>query len=396
MKNKLNNMKKYIGLSQDAWQETDEHGLLTIPTKHTSGNTLKTENNFEFINLNSCSYLGLNTHPNITQGAIEAIKEAGSLNFATSRLRVRLNMLNKTEDMLSQHLKCEAMTAISCGVASYSILPMIASGHFTNNTPPIMIFDRFAHLSMHRVKPICAEETEVINCPNNDLNFIEDICKKNPSVAYVTDGVFSIGGHTPLKELLTLQDKYGLFLYFDDSHSFSVYGDKGQGFVRTLLQEMNEKTIVTASLVKSFAASGAVIMFKSKKQKKDLDRFGGPLSWSQCIDTAAMGAIQASIKIHQSDELGKRQLKLKENLKFFDNLILTRHTGTEFPVRIIDLKTENEAIKSAKKIYDKGFFTSSVFFPVVPKGNAGLRLMIRSDLSIDDINNFFKALKESI
>ena len=398
MSNKLGNMKKYISLSKDAWQETDNYGLLTIGvSKMKDGsNKLISESGHEFINLSSCSYLGFDGHPDIIRAANKAISDTGSINMPTSRLRVRFSLLNETEEALTQHLNCVAFTAISCGVASYGILPILASGFLTNEHPPIMIFDRFAHLSMQRVKPICGQETEILSCPNNDVNYIEDICKKHKYVAYVTDGVFSVGGGAPVSELLELQNKYGLYLFFDDSHSLSVIGDKGQGYVRTLLPEMNDQTIIVSSLVKSFAASGSVVMVDSIKKRQIFDRFGGPLSWSQCIDTAAMGAIQGSIRLHQSPELAIRQKKLHDNLVLFDKLITTQHAGSDFPVRIIELEKEQHAIEYARQLYDAGFFTSSVFFPVVPKGKAGLRLMMRADLTTEQIHEFSNAVKKVV
>ncbi|HBL27689.1 MAG TPA: 2-amino-3-ketobutyrate CoA ligase, partial [Acidobacteria bacterium] len=81
--------------------------------------------------------------------------------------------------------------------------------------------------------------------------------KKYPRVAYVADGAYSLGGTAPVEGLLELQDRYGLFLFFDDSHSLSVTGAMGEGYARSLMpDQLNPLTTIVASLGKAFGGSG--------------------------------------------------------------------------------------------------------------------------------------------
>ncbi len=382
------NITKAMNIGNPFWEESYQSGLLDISADIADDGQWINTNNHPFINMCSFSYLGLDVHPDIVTSAANSVLKAGALNSAIARLRIHLSLLRDAEHALSNLFSAEAITAASCSAASAAILPLVASGVFTNNAPPVMIFDKMVHLSLSLIKPICADETTVLTSPHNDLNFIEDVCKQNKTVAYVADGVYSTGGCAPVKELLELQNKYGLFLIFDEAHSISAYGKKGRGYVLDIMGEINDRTIIVASLNKGFGASGGVILFKENKYMPILNRFGGPLAWSQQINTAGLGAIIASSKIHQTDELTILQNKLQENINYFDSLLPTENMGDGIALRLIPIKDESKAVEYSKKIYDGGFYTSPLFFPVISRGKAGLRIMIRADIQRADIKRF--------
>ena len=163
----------------------------------------------EFVNLCSCSYLGLHSHPAILEGAIDAIRSQGALDLPISRIRLRLNLLEEFEAQLSDLMGARTICAVTSSAAAAGVLPLIASGHLTpDGKPPVMVFDKFAHFCMDYVKPICGDETRVLTCPHNDMNFLEDACRNNERVAYVCDGVYSMGGAAPIDDLFRLQDRF--------------------------------------------------------------------------------------------------------------------------------------------------------------------------------------------
>jgi 7-keto-8-aminopelargonate synthetase-like enzyme len=260
-----------------------------------------------------------------------------------------------------------------------------------------MIFDKLCHFSMNLIKPICADETTVLTSPHNDLNFVEDICKKHPRVAYVADGAYSLGGVAPVQGLLELQDRYGLFLFFDDSHSLSVYGEYGEGYARSLMgPELHPRTVLVASLGKAFGGSGGTIMLPSAKHHDLTVRFGGPLAWSQWPNSAGLGAARASIEIHKSPLLRELQEKLRTNLAYFDSRITTPEKGDSSSIRLVVIGDELRTSEVSGEIFRRGFYTSPVFFPVAERGKAGLRVMIRADNNLKDIAAFCDAIEELV
>jgi 7-keto-8-aminopelargonate synthetase-like enzyme len=127
-----------------------------------------------------------------------------------------------------------------------------------------------------------------------------------------------------------------------------------------------------------------------------LTRFGGPLAWSQGLNIPGIGAGMGSIRLHNSPELGRLQKKLQDNMALFDELVPTEQRGNGFPLKVIHVGDEDKAVAASAAILERGFYTSAVFFPIVRKGHAGLRVMIRADLSHDDIRGFASALNDAL
>ncbi len=114
---------------------------------------------------------------------------------------------------------------------------------------------------------------------------------------------YSLGGLANLGELLRLQDRYGLFLWFDDTHALSVLGPHGEGYVRSAVSEVNELTVITASLQKGFGCPGGVVMLNAGADSSFISAIGGPMSWSQGSGMASLGGILAATRLHASPEL---------------------------------------------------------------------------------------------
>jgi 7-keto-8-aminopelargonate synthetase-like enzyme len=386
-----------IALGNPAWEEAKEHHLIDLRVRMQDNARLVDDSGFEFINLSSCSYLGLHYHPALLEGAIEGLRRAKVLDEPISRVRIRLSMVDELEATLAELFRARCIVTVTASAASSGVLPLIASGHLSDGEPPVMIFDKHCHFSMNLIKPICADETQVLTAPHNDLDFIEDACKKHSRVAYVADGVYSLGGAAPVRELIALQDRYGLFLFFDDSHSLSVYGEQGEGYVRALMgEELNPRTVIVASLCKGFGGSGGVVMLGPVERHDITIRFGGPLAWSQKLNSAGMGAAFASARIHRSPELKELQIRLRRNLALFDERVDTKERGDSFSIRLVPLESEAQASNISGEIFQRGFYTSPVFFPIVEKGKAGLRVMIRADNRPEEIVRFCDSVEELV
>jgi 7-keto-8-aminopelargonate synthetase-like enzyme len=393
---RFRNNASSILLGNRGWQEASQSGVVDIRVTAAGNDRFQDVDEHTFVNLCSCSYLGLNNHPEVLAGAIEALQREQAITMPISRIRVRLTILDEFEAALASIYRARSISTISCSAATAGVLPFVASGHLMDDGQPrVMVFDKFCHFSMNLIKPICADETTVLTSPHNDMDFLEDVCKKHPRVAYVADGAYSMGGTAPIEALLELQDRYGLFLYLDDSHSLSILGERGEGFVRSHLgEELNPLTIVVGSLAKAFGTSGGVIMLGPTHHEKVLTRFGGPMAWSQGPNLAAMGAGIASARIHLSPELKRLQRSLQHNISLFDSLITTGQKGNGLPIKLIRTGSESMATEYSGRIFDRGFYTSAVFFPIVERGKAALRIMIRADNRPDDIRHFCHVVED--
>ncbi|RKH03505.1 aminotransferase class I/II-fold pyridoxal phosphate-dependent enzyme [Corallococcus carmarthensis] len=389
------NNQKMIPTSESAWAVARESHMLDIRVEAVGGqNHLReVDTGHEFANLCSCSYLGLNSHPDVIQGGIDALKRAGITGLSMAEFRIRLGLMEELEVQLADLFGGPVLPAVTSSALTAAILPVLGSGHLTDSEPLVMVFDKFAHFSMAFVKPIVADETRVLNCPHNDMNYLEDVCRKYPRVAYVCDGVYSTGGVTDLQALLTLQEKYGLFLYIDDSHSLSTQGKNGEGYIRSRLRELNDRTLIIASIAKAFGSTGGIAMLGSRKHYDFLYRTG-PMGWSQSLRTAAIGTSMGSIQVHRSPELAKRQEQLRRNIALFDEHIQTAQRGDGLHIKVVEVGEQDKAVKLSRELYKRGFYCSAVFFPIVPVGKAGIRLMLRGDLPTEMVQAFIGHLKE--
>ncbi|WP_344446128.1 aminotransferase class I/II-fold pyridoxal phosphate-dependent enzyme [Kitasatospora nipponensis] len=382
------NAETMLAAADPVWQSAGEHGLIGIQVDSESNNRLTVrETGHTFANMVSCAYLGLNNHPQVAAGAVDALTESRSTWLVTSTTRIRHNLLVRLEEELGELFGAHILPGASCTSLTAGILPLVASGHLGGGGPRVMVFDRFCHFCMAYVKPICADESLVLNCPHNDLNYLEDVCRRYPRVAYVADGAYSMGGAAALDGLLELQDRYGLFLYIDDSHSLSIMGEHGEGFVRSRLA-MSPLTVIVASLGKGFGTGGGVAMLGSREQFEFLHRHAGPVGWSQNMALPLVGASLGSAAIHRSPELPELQRRLQRNIDLFDELLPTSFAGNGLPVRRVDVGDAERAVKLSAQLFERGFYSSAVFFPIVPKGESGLRLMMRADMDEQLITEF--------
>ncbi|WP_241664368.1 aminotransferase class I/II-fold pyridoxal phosphate-dependent enzyme [Pseudomonas sp. Sample_10] len=177
----------------------------------------------------------------------------------------------------------------------------------------------------------------------------------------------------------------------------SAYGERGEGYIRTFLPELNPRTLLVYSLAKAFGANGGGIFMSEKANyQKIFRRFGGPMSYSQYVNPAAIGAAMASLDIHKTSELGVLQQKLSANICLFDSLFATEHAGSGLPIRVIPLDSPDMAISVSEGVFKRGYYTSAVFFPIVARNKSGLRVMMRADMSQEDVRSFCSAVQAAV
>ena len=392
---KHGNVKKMQSLSSQNWDHALKAGVHGCVLEPGNKGRLRTPDDRSIVNMSSYSYLGLDEHPEIIAAAVAAVQRTGVLNSSLSRVRMTMPLLEEAEAELSDLFVADVGTINSCAAAAWATLPVVASGLLTGGDPPVVVFDKKAHFCMLALKAACADETLVMTIPHNDMDSLEDICRKNGTVAYVCDSVYSTGGTVaPISKLVRLQEEYGLFLYFDEAHSTSVVGTNGRGHALDVMGSINERTMIITSLNKGFGASGGAILFGPRHDKwvrHAVQRNSGPMMWSQRINTAGLGAIIESARIHRSIELVKLQEQLQENLRQFDELVDSDGRGNTVPIRYIVQGSEYEAIDASRKLAEAGYYAEPDFFPIVKRGAAGLRIRIRASMSREDISGFAAA-----
>jgi 7-keto-8-aminopelargonate synthetase-like enzyme len=215
-------------------------------------------------------------------------------------------------------------------------------------------------------------------------------------VAYVCEGAYSVGGLANLEGMRALQERYGLFLYIDDSHALSTQGPNGEGYARSVFRELNDRTIVVASIAKAFGSTGGIAMMGSAAHYDFLYR-SGPNGWSQGLRTGAIGTTLGSVEVHRTPELARRQRQLAENIEIVDRRLKDRELrGTGSHIKFVTVGDNDKAVRLSTELYRRGYYCSAMFFPIVAKGQAGVRLMLRGDMTSAMTEQFASVLDESL
>lgn len=391
---RLRNTAAMISSASASFEAAHYQGIMAIYAVPRAGRAVElVPSGARVIDFVRCSYLGLDNHPAIVDGAAKAVSDAGTLHWSCARTRLNFQSLGELEEDLSGLFGARVLSYTTVLAANMSALPLIASGHLTEGLKPLVVFDRQAHATLAYHKATIAAETTVETIPHNDVAALEALCRSHPAVVYVCDGVYSMGGCAPLTELRALQQRYGLFLYIDDAHGISLFGEQGSGFARSVFAELGERTIVAASLGKGFGASGGILMLGTASQELLFRRFSVAYAFSASLNTAAVGAARASAEIHRSDELASRQSALRQNLALLDHLLPSGESNARLPIRTVRFGDELLSVAAARRLLQLGYYTSAIFFPTVARGEAGLRICLTASHDEDDIRGLCGAIE---
>src|SRR3954467_11031533 len=131
-----------------------------------------------------------------------------------------------------------------------------------------------------------------------------------------------------------------LWLYIDDGHAVSWTGRDGRGHaLEHLAPGTLARTVVAASLTKSFAAPGGAITFPNEETRGRVLRVGAPLIFSGPVQPPMLGAILASAKLHMTPEIVERQALLLDRIRLFNKLAAEAElpvvSESETPIRCV-------------------------------------------------------------
>ena len=171
-------------------------GIMAIYASPLEGRTVQlAHDGSKVVDFVRCCYLGLDNHPDIVTGAAKAVRDSGTLHWSCARTRLNFSILGDLEDSLSDLFRARIVTFTTVLAANMSALPLLASGHLTRGQKPLIVFDRLAHATLAHHKAAVAGETSVDTIPHNDLAALEALCRAHKTVANVSDGSYSKGGH---------------------------------------------------------------------------------------------------------------------------------------------------------------------------------------------------------
>ncbi|MFI2262663.1 glycine C-acetyltransferase [Streptomyces tubercidicus] len=339
----------------------------------------------EVLNFCANNYLGLADHPEVIAAAHEALDRWGyglaSVRFICGTQEVHKELEQRISGFLGQE---DTILYSSCFDANGGVFETLLG------PDDAVISDALNHASIIDGIRLC--KARRYRYANRDLADLEAQLKEATEggtgrTLIVTDGVFSMDGYVaPLREICDLADQYGAMVMVDDSHAVGFVGPGGRG-TPELHGVMDRVDIITGTLGKALGgASGGYVAARAEIVAL-LRQRSRPYLFSNSL---APVIAAASLKVL---DLLESAGDLRERLNANTALFRSRMTEEGFdilpgdhaiaPVMIGDAA---EAARMAELLLERGVYVIGFSYPVVPQGQARIRVQLSAAHSTEDVN----------
>tara|TARA_B100001123_G_scaffold111329_2_gene129516 strand:- start:8395 stop:9582 length:1188 start_codon:yes stop_codon:yes gene_type:complete len=346
----------------------------------------------EVINFCANNYLGLADHPEILATIQDRMKTHG-FGMASVRFICGTQDIHKElEDRITNFMGTEdTILYTSCFDANTGLFETLLG------PDDALISDSLNHASIIDGVRLCRAKRKIYQ--HSDMSELEERLKETQDSRFrliATDGVFSMQGDLALlDQICDLADKYDALVMVDDSHATAFVGPNGKGTAEEM-GVMDRVDIVTSTLGKALGGASGGFTTGKKEIVSILRQRSRPYLFSNTLAPPIVaGAIKALEIAESQPEL--RQ-KLWENTLYFR----TRMTELGFdiipgihPIVPIMVRDELKNVAIAKSMNDLGIFVVSFSFPVVPRGEARIRVQISAAHSKDHLDRAISAFESS-
>lgn len=335
--------------------------------------------------LNFCAnnYLGLSSHPVVLEAAKKALDERG---FGLSSVR----FICGTQD---KHKELEASLAKFVGTDDcilYSSCFDANGGLFETLLGPddAIISDALNHASIIDGIRLCKAQRH--RFATSDMNELEEKLKASQGARMrmiATDGVFSMDGNiAKLDEICDLADKYNSMVMIDDCHSTGFIGKTGRGTAEHH-NVMGRVDIITSTLGKALGGASGGFTCARKPIVEMLRNRSRPYLFSNTLapmivyaSLAVMEVLNASTELRDKLEANTKKFRRGIEAAGFE----TKGADTAIvPIMLGDAKLANEF---ADRLLKERIYVIGFSYPVVPKGQARIRVQLSAAHSTEQID----------
>lgn len=325
--------------------------------------------------LNFCAnnYLGLSNHPRLIKAAKDAMDSHG---FGMSSVRFicgTQDIHKELEAAIANYFQTEdTILYAACFDANGGVFEPLFGEE------DAIISDSLNHASIIDGVRLCkAKRYRYANADMADLERVLQEAQAQRHRIIVTDGVFSMDGNVaPMDKICDLADKYDALVMVDECHSAGVVGETGRG-VAEKYNVYGRIDIHTGTLGKAFG--GAVGGFTTGKKEiiEMLRQRSRPYLFSNSIPPAVVGAGLEVFKM--LDESSDLHTKLMENVTYFREKMLAAGFDikpTQSAICAVMLYDAKLSQDYAARLLEEGIYVTGFYYPVVPKGQARIRVQL--------------------
>ena len=349
------------------------------------------------INFCANNYLGLANHPDLIAAA-KAGMDSHGFGMASVRFICGTQDSHKElEQKLAAFLGMEdAILYSSCFDANGGLFETLLGAE------DAIISDALNHASIIDGVRLC--KAKRYRYANNDMQELEARLKEAREagarhVLIATDGVFSMDGVIAnLKGVCDLADKYDALVMVDDSHAVGFVGENGRGS-HEYCDVMGRVDIITGTLGKALGGASGGYTAARKEVVEWLRQRSRPYLFSNSVAPAIVGASLEMFKmLKESDAL---HTKLMDNVTYFRDKMLAAGFDikpTQSAICAVMLYDAKLSQDFAAKMQEEGIYVTGFYYPVVPKGQARIRVQLSAGHECEHLDKaiaaFIKVGKE--
>lgn len=328
--------------------------------------------------LSSNNYLGLSNHPEVIKAGKEALDVYGAGTASVRFICGTFTIHRQLEAALAKlHQQEAALTYVSCWTANTGAIPALAGAE------DALISDALNHASLIDACRLSKAKRSIYK--HSDMAELEAKLKEaqgSRRIFIVTDGVFSMEGDiVKLPEVVKLARAYNASIILDDSHGVGVMGKGGRGTAEYFGLE-KEVDIITGTLGKALGGAAGGYVTASKAVIDYLNQVSRPQLFSNALPPTVAASSLKAVQILEAEPERITQLhKLVAQMR--DGLKVRGFSSLEGPSAIVPIIVGETAfaIKMSQEMLAEGIFITGFGFPVVPEGEARLRIQICASLT---------------
>ncbi|RVW05688.1 8-amino-7-oxononanoate synthase [Rhodococcus xishaensis] len=337
------------------------------------------------IDLASNDYLGLVRHPRVLAGAMDALNRWGSGATGSRLVTGTTSDHEMLERELAEFVGAESGLVFASGYAANLGAVTALSGRGS-----LIVSDAGCHASL--VDACRLSRARVVVAPHTDVESVaRALSERTEERALVlTDSVFSADGDlAPLLELHRVCREHRAVLLVDEAHAIGVRGRGGRGLVEEVGLAGAPDIVVTATLSKSLASQGGVVLGSAKVRAHLVDA-ARTFIFDTGLAPAAVGAARAALSVLIREP--ERVTAVLDRARK-----LARITGSDEPssaVVPVILGDPDVALAAATACRERGLHVGCFRPPSVPYGTSRLRLTARATIDADEMSRIESILSE--
>jgi glycine C-acetyltransferase len=342
------------------------------------------------VNLSSNNYLGLTTHPQLVDRAIDAVREFGAGSGSVRTIAGTMSLHMELERRLAAFKHTEAAVVFQSGfTANAGTVQSILT------KDDVVVSDELNHASIIDGCRLSRATIKVF--PHKDVDAARRILESLPSAQrklVISDGVFSMDGDLgALPELASLAEAHGAIMMVDDAHASGVFGRNGRGTVDHFGLH-GRVDVQVGTLSKAVGALGGYVA-GSKALIDFLHHRARPFLFSTSHPPSVTASCLAALDIleHEPEIIDR----LWTNTRFFKAGLtaLGLNTGaSESPITPVIVGPGDLAMKLSDRLFDEGVFAQGIAFPTVAKDRARVRTIVTAAHTQDQLQFALDAFKK--